>query len=95
MVLGFIVASLALVTLPIFRTSGGAILCSCMALGFLAIGRTGFAVNHTDIAPKYAGTVMGVSNTAGTLAGITGVDMTGLLLEFAKAEYSDLLNPER
>ncbi|KAE8668274.1 putative anion transporter 7 [Hibiscus syriacus] len=91
---GFIVASLALTALPIFRTSGGAILCSSVALGFLALGRSGFAVNHMDIAPRYAGIVMGVSNTAGTLAGIIGVEMTGRLLEAAKIEYSDLLSPE-
>ncbi|KAK8564168.1 hypothetical protein V6N13_005613 [Hibiscus sabdariffa] len=91
---GFIVSSLALMALPIFRTSGGAVLCSSVALGFLALGRAGFAVNHMDIAPKYAGIVMGVSNTAGTLAGIIGVDMTGKLLEAAKAEYSDLSGPE-
>ncbi|GJT46722.1 hypothetical protein Tco_0955437 [Tanacetum coccineum] len=29
-----------------------------------------FGVNHMDIAPRYAGIVMGVSNTAGTLAGM-------------------------
>ncbi|KAK5837077.1 probable anion transporter 5 [Gossypium arboreum] len=91
---GFIVSSLALMALPIFRTSAGAIFCSSVALGFLALGRAGFAVNHMDIAPKYAGIVMGVSNTAGTLAGIIGVDMTGKLLEAAKAEYSDLSSPE-
>ncbi|XVE66492.1 hypothetical protein DITRI_Ditri08aG0083700 [Diplodiscus trichospermus] len=92
--IGFIVSSLALMALPNFRTSGGAILCSSVALGFLALGRAGFAVNHMDIAPKYAGIVMGVSNTAGTLAGIIGVDMTGQLLEAAKAKYSDLASPE-
>ncbi|KAL4348605.1 hypothetical protein GQ457_17G004250 [Hibiscus cannabinus] len=91
---GFIFSSLALMALPIFRTSGGAVFCSSVALGFLALGRAGFAVNHMDIAPKYAGIVMGVSNTAGTLAGIIGVDMTGKLLEAAQAEYSDLSSPE-
>lgn len=92
--IGFIVASFALVALPLFRTAGGAVFCSSVALGFLALGRAGFAVNHMDIAPKYAGIVMGVSNTAGTLAGIIGVDLTGQLLEAAKANYSDLSTPE-
>ncbi|PQQ10537.1 putative anion transporter 5 [Prunus yedoensis var. nudiflora] len=66
---GFIVASLALMTLPIFRTSLGAVICSYVA------------VNHMDIAPKYAGIVMGVSNTAGTLAGIIGVISLGSFLK--------------
>ncbi|XP_014524294.1 probable anion transporter 5 [Vigna radiata var. radiata] len=91
---GFLVASLALVVIPSFRTSGGAVLCSSVALGFLALGRAGFAVNHMDVAPRYAGIVMGVSNTAGTLAGIVGVDLTGKLLEAAKTANSDLSSPE-
>lgn len=90
---GFLVASLALMALPLFRTSSGVIFCSSVVLGFLALGRAGFAVNHMDIAPKYAGIVMGVSNTAGTLAGIIGVDLTGRLLEASKANYSDLSSP--
>ncbi|XP_009361931.1 probable anion transporter 5 [Pyrus x bretschneideri] len=92
--IGFIVASLALMAIPIFRTSGGAVLCSSVALGFLALGRAGFAVNHMDIAPRYAGIVMGVSNTAGTLAGIIGVDLTGKLLEAARSVDSSLSSPE-
>lgn len=92
--IGFLVASLALVVIPSFRTSSGAVFCSSVALGFLALGRAGFAVNHMDIAPRYAGIVMGVSNTAGTLAGIVGVDLTGKLLEAAKVTNSDLSSPE-
>lgn len=92
--LGFIVASFALMALPIFRTLLGAVICSSVVLGFLALGRAGFAVNHMDIAPRYAGILMGVSNTAGTLAGIIGVDLTGKLLEAANSAHSDLSNPQ-
>jgi MFS family permease len=41
----------------------------------------GFAVNHMDIAPKHAGTLMGITNTAGTVPGIIGVYVSGLILE--------------
>ncbi|XP_057776513.1 probable anion transporter 5 [Salvia miltiorrhiza] len=92
--LGFMVASCALMSLPLFRTPNGVVFCSSVALGFLALGRAGFAVNHMDVAPRYAGIVMGVSNTAGTLAGIVGVDLTGRLLEAAKAAQLDLTSPE-
>ncbi|KAL6967139.1 putative anion transporter 5 [Sarracenia purpurea var. burkii] len=92
--IGFVVASLALMVLPLFRTSGGAVFCSSVALGFLALGRAGFAVNHMDVAPRYAGIVMGVSNTAGTLAGIIGVDLTGRLLEASTTAHLDLSSPE-
>lgn len=91
---GFVVASFALMALPLFRTPDGVVFCSSVALGFLALGRAGFAVNHMDIAPRYAGIVMGISNTAGTLAGIVGVDLTGRLLEAAKAANMDLTSPE-
>ena len=36
-----------------------------------------------DIAPRYAGVVMGISNTAGTVAGVIGVALTGFILESA------------
>ncbi|KAL1552240.1 putative anion transporter 5 [Salvia divinorum] len=91
---GFAVASAALMALPLFRTPDGVVFCSSVALGFLALGRAGFAVNHMDVAPRYAGIVMGISNTAGTLAGIVGVDLTGRLLEAAKAADLDLTAPE-
>ncbi|XP_022845184.1 probable anion transporter 5 [Olea europaea var. sylvestris] len=92
--IGFVVASFALMALPRFRTPDGVVFCSSVALGFLALGRAGFAVNHMDIAPRYAGIVMGVSNTAGTLAGIVGVDLTGRLLEAAKSAQLDLTSPD-
>lgn len=81
---GFVVAAVALVALPLFRTPDGVVFCSSVALGFLALGRAGFAVNHMDVAPRYAGIVMGISNTAGTLAGIVGVDLTGRILQGAQ-----------
>ena len=49
------------------------------ALGAFVTG--GFAVNHMDIAPKYAGTLMGITNTAGTIPGVIGVYASGLILE--------------
>ena len=35
-----------------------------------------------DIAPRYAGFVMGLSNTAGTLSGAIGLWVTGELLDW-------------
>ncbi|KAL2529454.1 Uncharacterized protein Fot_22055 [Forsythia ovata] len=42
-----------------FRTPGGVVFCSSIALGFLALGRAGFAVYHMDVAPRYVVIVMG------------------------------------
>ena len=41
----------------------------------------GFSINHMDIAPRHAGTLMGITNTAGAIPGIIGVFVTGLILE--------------
>jgi ACS family sodium-dependent inorganic phosphate cotransporter len=34
-----------------------------------------------DLAPRHAGTLMGITNTAGTIPGIIGVFVSGLILE--------------
>ncbi len=51
------------------------------ALFFGAFALVGFAVNHLDIAPKYAGSLLGVTNTAGTIPGIIGVVVSGALVD--------------
>ena len=53
----------------------------CLGKLFGAAGTGGFAVNHMDIAPRHAGTLMGITNTAGTIPGIIGVYISGLILE--------------
>lgn len=59
-----------------------------MAISIMAVGSAlgafvtgGFAVNHMDIAPRHAGTLMGITNTAGTIPGIIGVTVSGVILE--------------
>ena len=49
------------------------------ALGAFVTG--GVAGNHMDIAPRHAGTLMGITNTAGTIPGIIGVYVSGLILQ--------------
>jgi len=53
----------------------------CCGLGLGAFALSGFGVNHLDIGPRYAGILLGFSNTAGTLPGIIGVTLTGLILD--------------
>lgn len=78
---GFATSAVALVLTPMMKSITGVVLCASLTLGACALARAGFAVNHMDIAPRYAGIVMGVSNTAGTIAGVVGVAATGQLLE--------------
>ncbi|KAJ7538317.1 hypothetical protein O6H91_11G043300 [Diphasiastrum complanatum] len=87
--LGFAIAAVALLVMPHLKSVTGAILCSSISLGSCAFARAGFAVNHMDIAPKYAGILMGISNTAGTIAGVVGVSVTGRILETSSLGPSD------
>ena len=66
---GFLGAAVALMFMPTARTTTSGVTATTCALGLAGFARGGFSVNHMDIAPKYAGILMGISNTAGTLAG--------------------------
>ncbi|MDA0979001.1 MAG: ACS family MFS transporter [Proteobacteria bacterium] len=58
-----------------------------MTLGSVigAFGMGGWGSNHIDLAPRHAGTLMGLTNTAGTLPGIIGVYVSGLILEMTNS----------
>lgn len=79
--LGFSTAIVALMAMPGASGVASGVLFTTLTLGTLGLSRGGFSVNHMDIAPKYAGMVMGFANTAGTLAGVVGVAVTGFILE--------------
>ena len=66
---GFWGAAGALLLMPAARGEAAGVAATALALGAAGLARGGFSVNHMDIAPQYAGVVMGISNTAGTLAG--------------------------
>ncbi len=59
-----------------------------LAIALMSLGNVfggamagGFGVNHLDIAPRGAGVIMGLSNTAGTIPGIVGVYVSGMILQ--------------
>lgn len=80
---GFALASIALLMLPGASTLGNAVGLACWAMGALALARGGYSVNHMDIAPTHAGVLMGLSNGAGSAAGMVGPWVTGRILEGA------------
>lgn len=53
----------------------------CLGKVFSAAGVGGHSVNHMDIGPRHAGTLMGITNTAGTIPGIIGVYVSGMILD--------------
>ena len=48
----------------------------CIAVGASGFPFAGFNVNHLDIAPKYAGVLMGITNTAATIPGFLAPMLT-------------------
>jgi glycerol uptake facilitator-like aquaporin len=50
-----------------------------LGVGFSGINATGYAVNHLDIAPRYAGLLMGLSNTFGSMPGFLSPMLTGYI----------------
>ena len=52
-----------------------------VGLGLSALSLGAVSVSQLDIAPKTAGLVFGIGNTAGTLAGLLSTPVTGWMLE--------------
>ncbi|HVN91877.1 MAG TPA: ACS family MFS transporter [Candidatus Binataceae bacterium] len=77
----FALGGSALLLLPTIHSAGAAVALTTLSLAGTGIGAGGFIVNHIDIAPRYAGILMGLSNTFATLPGIIGVAATGFILE--------------
>ena len=53
-----------------------------LGLGSTAVSAAGFLVNHLDIGPRYAGVLMGIANTVGTIPGILAPAITGFIIQF-------------
>lgn len=64
---------------PMVTTAIVCLLSVAFALG--AWSRGGLYCNHQDLSPKYAGALLGITNTAGALPGVLGVAAAGYLLD--------------
>ncbi|NKB39397.1 MAG: MFS transporter [Gammaproteobacteria bacterium] len=78
--IGFGGPALILMFVGYVESAPAAIALMTLANIFIAFSAGGYIVNHFDIAPRYAGVLMGLSNTAGTVPGIIGVYVSGLIL---------------
>jgi ACS family sodium-dependent inorganic phosphate cotransporter len=77
----FTAGGLPIVVLPAIHSPQAAVILATLSLAGTGMGTGGFATNHLDVAPRYAGILMGLSNTFATLPGIVGVAATGLVLQ--------------
>jgi ACS family sodium-dependent inorganic phosphate cotransporter len=89
--MAFSLGAVPMLLLPLANSAVLATALVTIATGGAAFGVAGFAANHLDIAPRYAGILMGLSNTFAQLPGIVGVALTGFIVElthsFAGAFY--------
>jgi MFS transporter, ACS family, solute carrier family 17 (sodium-dependent inorganic phosphate cotransporter), other len=87
----FILGAVSMLLLPLADSALLATVLVMIAIGGGSFGVAGFAVNHLDVAPQYAGILMGLSNTFAQLPGIVGVALTGFIVKlthsFAGAFY--------
>ena len=51
-------------------TTVTAVLFLALGVGLGGLALAGFSINHLDIAPRYAGVLMGITNSAATLSGV-------------------------
>ncbi|CAC5394935.1 SLC17A5 [Mytilus coruscus] len=56
-----------------------AVMFLCLALTMTGFTTVGFPVNHIDVAPKYSGILLGISNTVGTIPGMVDPLVAGAL----------------
>eukprot|EP00118_Oscarella_pearsei_P022590 m.263636 g.263636 ORF g.263636 m.263636 type:complete len:195 (+) comp40458_c0_seq8:1135-1719(+) len=53
--------------------------CLCLAVSLFGFTSAGFMVNHLDVSPRYAGFLMGLTNTIATLPGILAPYVAGVM----------------
>ena len=79
--IGFGGVAAALLIVGHVHSAPAAIAIMTVGYGIFAFTAGGFFVNHMDIAPRSAGTLMGITNTAATIPGIIGVYVAGMILD--------------
>jgi MFS transporter, ACS family, solute carrier family 17 (sodium-dependent inorganic phosphate cotransporter), other len=80
--IGFLGPAFFLTRLGDATSAAAAVACMAGAQATDALGsNSGLYSNHADIAPRYAGVLLGLSNTAGVLAGVLGTAATGYILK--------------
>ena len=79
--IGLLGPAIFLLLLRDVHSASLALVLLCCATGALGCTWSGYAPNGLDMAPRYAGMIMGFSNTFATIPGIVGVAITGWLVD--------------
>ena len=77
----FAIGAISLIAVPAAASPAIAVAMLTVAASANGISSAAFGVNHLNVAPTYAGILMGISNTIATIPGIIGVAATGLIVQ--------------
>ncbi|XP_008785434.2 probable anion transporter 2, chloroplastic [Phoenix dactylifera] len=80
--IGFIGPGVSLLCLKYAQTPTAAAVLMTIALSLSSFSQAGYFLNIQDIAPKYAGFLHGITNSAGTLAAIISTIGTGYFVQW-------------
>ncbi|XP_032230700.2 sialin [Nematostella vectensis] len=78
---GFVTQAICLVAAGYTTDWMTAVACLTVAVGVGGLAFSGFFVNHLDIAPQFAGILLGISNTVATIPGIFSPLLTGYIVQ--------------
>jgi len=81
----FALGAISLIAVPAAHSPAMAVALLTLAASSNGIGSAAFGVNHLDVAPTYAGILMGISNTFATIPGIVGVGATGMIVQATRS----------
>jgi len=79
--MGLLVPAVSLMVLSTTSDAQIAVTLLCVTLFFARSTGSGYLVNIVDVAPRFSGQLMGISNTIGTVPGIVSNLATGYILE--------------
>ena len=57
-------------------------------LGFMAFGTAGVGPNHMELAPPFAGSIMGILNTAANISGVIVPSIVAAMTEQVSYKYA-------
>ena len=78
--IGFFGPALLLIIVPHISSIILIIILLCSINLFIGLGAGGFGVNHADLAPKYTGSLVGISGSIGMIAAVISSYVAGQIL---------------
>jgi MFS transporter, ACS family, solute carrier family 17 (sodium-dependent inorganic phosphate cotransporter), other len=89
----FLAPATCLIAACSFQGSYASIVCIAAALGLNSFALAGLYCTHQDMSQKFAGPLLGLTNTSGAVPGILGVAFVGLLLDWTDSWQIALFAP--